>query len=311
MSRRRTVSPPLSIDDRLAAGQALLDDFLKMYCIGELTAKGFCELAYHASRAGAMSDELKKWGRAPGPSDQSGHYSRHIELRMETGGFKTVPPVNLSIPFHTRQSRNRDVRDVPVRPFHELLAHELQTPLSVATVRERIASNTWPRVYTNHQIVTTAAPHELVVPLGVFVDAVQYGGAAGAGRSRSTLVISLINLCTQRRHVGVVFRKHLACNCGCRGWCSYWRLMTFLRWSINALATGSRPRLTCDGGIWPDDELARRRLAGTPFGFKGAVCYVMGDWEGMVQFFSVTKWDANFHCCPFCDCTSQNKHMYR
>ena len=311
MSRRRTISPPLSDHERVVAGEALLANCQRMYCTGELSAKGFCELVYYASRAGAVGADLKQWGLAPQAPGHTGNYSRRIELCMENGGYKTVPPVNLSIPFTTRQSRSRAVHDVPVRPFHELLAHELHTPLTVALVRERIASKTWPRVYTNRQVVATAAPHEVVVPLGVFLDAAQYGGAAGAGRSRSVLVISLINLCTQRRHVGVVFRKHLACHCGCRGWCSYWRLLTFLRWSIDALASGVRPRLTWDGGVWPDSELERRRCADTPFGFKAALCYVMADWEAMVQFFSIPAWDSASHCCPICDCTLQNRHMYR
>eukprot|EP00959_Pyramimonas_sp_CCMP1952_P194322 4063376-Pyramimonas_sp.AAC.1 len=63
---------------------------------------------------------------------------------------------------------------------------------------------------------------------------------------------------TKRRHVGVVFRKQLACRCGCKGNCSYWRLFTFLRWSLDALAIGKYPRATWDHSRWPDKESDRR-----------------------------------------------------
>ncbi|CAK0882303.1 unnamed protein product [Prorocentrum cordatum] len=52
------------------------------------------------------------------------------------------------------------------------------------------------RVYREHRVYLDSDPGELVVPVAVFVDSAQYGGAAGAGRQRSIVTVSLINLIT-------------------------------------------------------------------------------------------------------------------
>eukprot|EP00959_Pyramimonas_sp_CCMP1952_P318288 6660243-Pyramimonas_sp.AAC.1 len=94
-----------------------------------------------------------------------------------------VHPVSLDIPCDVRRSRSRSVVQIPVRPCHDLLASELKSQLTQFSVHQQVRSTKWPPVCVNHKVVVGARPDELAVPLGIFVDAAQYGGAAGAGRS--------------------------------------------------------------------------------------------------------------------------------
>ena len=305
--RRRTISPPVSPLARAEAGEALLGDLQRLFCKGELTAKSFCEIAYNASKAGAVG-EIKDWGLKPN-NDHPGRYNRHIERTIRHRGFTIAQPAVLDVPCQQRGTRGRVSTQIGCRPFHELLHHELNHGATMVELRHRLTSTDWPDVYRNHDVVARAAPGELVLPLGVFIDAAQYGGAAGAGRSKSILVMSVVNLCTHARHVGVVFRKHTQCRCGCKGYCSFSRLLTFLRWSIDSLAAGEYPRFDWDMRVHADSD--RRNLAGTPLGFRGAVCYMMADWEGVCSYFAVPQWNANQHCCPLCDTSQQDMYNFR
>ena len=307
MARRRTLSPPLEPHVRAEAGEALLHDLQSLFCQGEISAKSFCELAYNAGRAGAAGN-VKRWGCQPS-GYQTGHYNRHIETMIRKLGMEIVQPVLVDVPCQMRRGRSRNIQPVPMRPLHELLQHELQQPAREIEVRHSLANAEWPAVFRDHEVVARASPGELVIPLGVFVDAAQYGGSAGAGRTKSILVVSLVNLVTKRRHVGIVFRKQTQCRCGCKGNCSFHRLWTFLRWSIDSLAAGRHPRLNWDNAAWADP--AKRERGGTSLGFRGAVCYMMADWEGLCSNLSVPTWRSNDHPCPLCGTTKINMHRYR
>eukprot|EP00959_Pyramimonas_sp_CCMP1952_P019666 415730-Pyramimonas_sp.AAC.1 len=63
-----------------------------------------------------------------------------------------------------------------------------------------MASIDWPPVAREHPVVASAEQDELLIPIGTYVDSAQYGGAAGAGRTKSILVISVVNMITKRRH---------------------------------------------------------------------------------------------------------------
>ncbi len=193
------------------------------------------------------------------------------------------------------------------RPFHELLNREIETGGKDRMI-DLIESQDWPKSFTEHVVKTTAGDDELVVPLGIFFDSAQYGGRATAGRERSVLVISFVNLASQQRHPGVLFRKHLACKCGCRGYCSYERILRFVHWNLKILADGKHPCIDMDGV-----KLTGRRahLAGTPLGFKGACTQIMADWEGICQLGYVTTWAHNDRPCPLCTASKKCWHKYR
>jgi len=305
-NRRRTISPPVPPHVRADAGAALLNDLQRLFCVGDLTAKTFCELAYNATKAGAVGD-IKDWGMAPS-NDQTGHFSRHVERMIRRRGFHVVQPALLEVPCQPRASRSRTTVQVGCRPFHELLHHDVNQPARMVELRHKLATTDWPDVYRNHDVVARATPGELVLPLGVFIDAAQYGGAA-AGRDKSILVMSVVDLCTHTRHVGIVFRKHLQCRCGCKGYCSVYRLLTFLRWSVESLAAGEYPMFDWDSRKFTD--AARQNLGGKPLGFKGAVCYMMADWEGVCSHYSVPTWKSNLHCCPLCNAPKTDMYMFR
>ena len=57
----------------------------------------------------------------------------------------------------------------------------------------------------------------------------------------SCLAVWLEELATGRRFVIAILRKRRVCKCGCRGWCSYWVLMNWLRTCFVALGKGKWP----------------------------------------------------------------------
>ena len=138
----------------------------------------------------------------------------------------------------------------------------------------------------------------------------RYGGAAGAGRLRTIIVVSCCNLVTGRRHVMGVLRKHVCCRCGCKGWCSLYPLLSFVRWSIDALAEGKWPDKHPDRP-WRVKDGPNYERAGSDLGFRGAVQYVMADWEAICNYLGFPSWSHKVSPCPLCSTTKQTMHEYR
>eukprot|EP00959_Pyramimonas_sp_CCMP1952_P414351 8681631-Pyramimonas_sp.AAC.1 len=88
--------------------------------------------------------------------------------------------------MQSKAKGRRTVQNMLIRPLHQLLHHEVtKTPLAKLEMQDSFKSREWPRVYREHRVYLDSDPGELVVPVAVFVDSAQYGGAAGAGRQRS------------------------------------------------------------------------------------------------------------------------------
>ena len=292
----------------MEAGQRLLRELLRMYATGaKMTATAMCGLAHAASTAGA-SGPVSEWGLPPGQS--TGNYQRLIDRMTKQqlcGG--ALPCMTLTAPGHLGPFKPRRSIALPVRAFHESLQAEvLRTPLAKRELAWRLAHKTMPPVWHSHPIVMHAPRGELVIPIALYMDGVQYGGSAGAGRKRSFIVLSIVNLLTGKRHVGVLLRKRICCKCGCRGWCTVYRAFAFAHWCFRALADGCSPIADLDGRAWTDG--ARASSAGQPLGFRAAVLYVMTDWEAVCSLLSVPVWSHVVHPCPLCDADTDRLHLY-
>eukprot|EP00959_Pyramimonas_sp_CCMP1952_P314263 6578539-Pyramimonas_sp.AAC.2 len=64
-----------------------------------------------------------------------------------------------------------------------------------------------PLIYTEHPAVKSAEPGELAVPAAIYIGGVRYGGKAAAGRLKSTIALTLVNLVSGVRHVAATVRK--------------------------------------------------------------------------------------------------------
>jgi hypothetical protein len=220
--------------------------------------------------------------------------------------------MRISLPGRVKGKR-ADIQ-LQVRPFHELLikeasasAHRLKEWHSVLSEKEL------PRAWKANPIISGAGDEELVVPVAIYMDAARYGGSAAAGKQRSILQVSLVNLISGTRHVGLAFRKQYQCRCGCKGWCSVYSILSFLHWCLLQLAQGRWSESAFGGGDWSAESpaLDRVALAGQATAFKAAVVYLMLDWEAVVSTMGVPQWNTKLHPCPLCNCSSDIMHAYR
>ena len=65
----------------------------------------------------------------------------------------------------------------------------------------------------------------------MYVDAVRYTRTQ-PGRTDSVIAWWMYNLVSGKRHIIFLMRKAELCRCGCAGWCSYFAVWTFIRWSV-------------------------------------------------------------------------------
>eukprot|EP00969_Alexandrium_andersonii_P070688 3120391-Alexandrium_andersonii.AAC.1 len=104
---------------------------------------------------------------------------------------------------------------------------------------------------------------------------------------------------TGMRHICGIVRKAAVCRCGCRGWCTFWPLLRFLRWSFEALAAGTYPHTRHDGKPL---QGSRGEKAGQQLRSKAAVLYCKGDWAEFCERFGFPSHGSGLRPC-FC-CTA-------
>ena len=142
------------------------------------------------------------------------------------GSFTICSPV----PGHKRRDLTRTVHDVPTVPMHEVLANELRdsapVPFKLEEAREH---RTLPRACCDRPI--GKASSTLCVASGGF-----HGRRRLQPQRYRAGRVGAINMISQKRHVVALIRKWQMCKCGCQGWCSQFPLLTFLRWSLKAIA---------------------------------------------------------------------------
>eukprot|EP00971_Amphidinium_carterae_P345604 6486650-Amphidinium_carterae.1 len=210
-----------------------------------------------------------------------------------------------------RAQNARTLHELTVMVPHELLAKELDTYDVMESVRR--FEETAPPSYWCHPIKQEALPEEVTIPVAIFVDAVEYS------RSDSLVGISMTNLLTGRKFIiGTIRKKFMcgeACNCFCSNWCSLFCVYDFLRWSLEAMASGHFPvarhslHLVETEGGWSKGDEGRAGLAGKPLGFKALCLQLRGDLAEYCHGFGFTSWASQSTPCIFCNvCKSELYH---
>ena len=125
----------------------------------------------------------------------------------------------------------------------------------------------------------------------------------------SVVGIWVINMVTRRRHLIGVVRKRSTCKSGCRGWDTWFPILVFLRWSLDALADGHYPERRHDGQPFngPRDE-HRRNDAGGPLRFKGAVLQLRGDWAEYCERYGFPTHNHTYRPCFLCATDRDRMH---
>lgn len=253
------LSDGLSDDDAdltpAQAAERLFEYLEDSFLSGESSAKTIAILAYFAVKAGVQGP-IEKMAMAPGALDSSYHRKIAKTVGLDVADERLQ---NIKVPGYRRAERSRVELDLPVVPPHESIAEEVnQNPDLVEEVQSCVADEEWSGVYARHPVVMTARPDEPVLPGALYVDGLPYSNTDGV------IGFWLVNLVTDVRHLCVVVRKRHLCQCGCvpQGWCTINAILTFLAWSLGALAAGVSPTRTHERKPWPAEEAVRRAMGG-------------------------------------------------
>ena len=296
-----SLSAGLSDDDAgltpAEAAERLFEHLEDSFLSGGSRAKTIAILAYFAHKAGVQGS-IAKLAMAPGAIDSS--YHRKVAKTVGLDGADERLQI-IKVPGYCRADRSRIVLDLPVVPPHENFADEVvQNPCLLEQVESAVADDEWSDVYARHPVVEAAGPP--VLPAALYVDGVPYSNSDGV------VGFWLYNLVSNVRHLCVVVRKRHLCQCGCvpQGWCTINVILTYLAWSLGALAEGKHPRLTHEQKPWAENEDVRRVLAGSALGFRLGILKLKGDWAEWAHSFGFPNWSSNEFPCPLCHADRSN-----
>ena len=279
-----------------AAAMQFLDVLLSLYMASALSAQSLCILCHWAARAGMA--HVSEYSLPPGKP--SGHYQRRLDVVL---GFAEARQnsYTLRLPGTRRGEACRSIIAIPATPPHEAAAALLATDSSL-TIRlsEALDARTLPPAYYSNPVVRNA--EGMVMPWGLYMDSVPYSLVDSA------LGVWLINIISGSRMLLCVLRKALVCSCGCRGWCTYYGLMSWLRWSFETMSHAVWPASRHDSEEWDDQDSERRQKANQAMLMPGILLRIKGDWEEFCQRLGLPTWNSGLRPC-FC-CVASGEAMY-
>ena len=160
-----------------------------------------------------------------------------------------------------------------------------------------VAEGDLPPAYLVHPLVANA--DSLVLPFAIYMDGVSYS------ITDSVVAFWAYNLVTTRRHLICLARKKQVCKCGCRGRCTFWPILEWLRWSCQALHEGIYPHCRHDGHAWNASDTARSEVAGKPMPMKACLLLVKGDWAEFCERLGFPSWSSSLRPCFCCAASSE------
>ena len=276
---------------RADASEALFSYLVSMKMAHRpLTAKSVCTIAYLACKAGAEGavEEL-----ALSPTSQGGHFSSHFDKvtglaeQMQDRSMTT-----LMIPGNHCRSSGRTQLPYAANLVFDSLASEIASVPNFDSQLEE-AYTMLGDLYTRHPRVL-ATPGTRYIPLAFYQDAVSFqwdkkDGALGVG---------IINLVTQARHLALVIRKKHICQCGCRGWCTYYVCYEYLAWLLSTMLRGQYPEEQFGGIPWGSHLLSD--FAGQSLGYAALVVLIKADWMEFAAAMGFPNWMHHQHPCFLC-----------
>ena len=285
-----------------AAGEKLVDTLLTLLFSGVISAKAVCILCWVAYRAGCAGPvSVFKYN----PKAQSGKFRRHIDTALGVDMMKMRKSAyHLDMPHYNKHNVSRDIRPTPVQVLHEEIDKEMQNEHSIEEqIYLAVRDKEWSQLYADHPVVRESEGP--VLPLALYVDGVPF-------LKHETLIgFWVYNLATAKRHLVSVIRKAWMCKCGCRGWCSLYQVLWFIKWSLECVAAGFYPDRGHDGTMFSEVyHPARLLLANEPLRFKMALVQVKGDWAEFASTFGFVSWQSTLNPCLFCFVEKDNMNDY-
>ena len=263
------------------AGAQLAEHLLDLCDKGLMRAKTVCIIAYWSSKAGAVGD-VATLAFAPGKASD-GACQRHLDAVTRFKDELRGVTYDLPLPGHDKFDLSRATHDCLTIPPHEALADEVIEQPGVSAELARMAEESeLPPSYFRHPVVLRTAFDPLPkYPLSLYMDGVV------VTKAEAVINVTVQNLASGRRHLLAAVRRSRLCRCGCTGWCTLYPLMSWLRWSFEAMAHGRYPAGRHDGAAWRESDHQRECLAGGSLGFIGALVQIRGDWAGYAHSFGL------------------------
>ena len=267
------------------AGGVFVNMVLDLQYKGKLSAKDVCLLCFWAHRSGAPAKVGEIGFR---PNAQSGQYQKHLDAVLETKMHSDWYTVD--VPVHNKHDQSRVIRKSPVLlPFDELAEEVANTHGFQQVLSTKVANGELSDLYHNHPNHTA----DTDVPIGLFVDGVP------TVKKDSCIGFFVFNVVTNARFLCAILRKRSLCHCGCRGWCSYYAIWSYLAWAFNAMAEGVYSLTQHDGTEWQPGTLNAER-AGTNMPFKGLLVQLKGDWGEWASSFGFAGHSTSLYPCICC-----------
>ena len=271
--------------------QLLLDKYFE----SSLSAQSVCTLAYYASKAGVtgLVEEL-----ALKPGAGSGNFQRHLKKVL---GFSSDDFYKLRVPGTLKHELGRTSWYLPTQPLHEVLMQEVEeTPDYFEQLTEAIENDLVPPGFFEQPLVATSQGP--VVPYALYMDGVAYS------LTDTVVGVWAYSLATNKRHLLCLVRKKLVCKCGCRGWCTFWPVLAWLKWCCEALAEGVYPRTRHDGANWSQEDSTRAAQAGAAMAARAVCVFLKGDWAEFCERLGFPTWNSGLRPC-FCCSASPDQFL--
>ena len=281
------------------AAQAFVEHLMAMKnSNAAVSAKSMCIACYWAGKFGAP-ESIVKLGFRPGAS--SGHYQRHLDFVMGTRPSEqnlcTIP-----VPMYSKHELKRSIVDMPVLVPHEIIDEDLRSNASYAVqLSTAIEKNELPPSYHEHPVVRDATPGTLVAPYGLFVDGV------GFSKTDGFIGFWIVDIVCRVHTLVAALRKRWLCRCGCKGWCSVFAVLDFLRWSFTCASAAINPATKWNGDPWPPGSIGFK-LANAAMKFKVAITRLKGDWMEWATTFGLSSWSSVLYACCLCHCDLESMH---
>ena len=277
-----------------AAEQAFVERLTSMYMASSISAENVCVMCYFLGLAG-LSDNVKSFGKRPGLS--SSHYSEHLRLVLGLEDQRSNLYI-VNVPGHERHAFSRKSIKLNTFPLHENYADDIeQDPTFRVRLHESRISNKLPPSYWEHPLVKSH-PDKLIGAVAIYMDGVRYSN------SDTVVGIWLVCVVTGRRHLVALVRKRNLCDCGCKGWCTWFTILSYIRWCCECLHEGVMPSQRHDCSEWLGQDSVRAQRAGKAF-TPAIVLYLKGDWMEFCERFGFFGQGHSLRTCFLC-----NAHRY-
>jgi hypothetical protein len=266
---------------REAAGAALRKIFVGMYISEQIGARKLTEIAHYLQFWGTCG--MEDLALVPDPARQDHNALVKLVLGREFGNANLT---YIDSPMFDKKGQCRSTVSIPIaRPSDVLSEHflghkdacgagELQHALGSAPAADLAE---WTPLQREHVVIRRALAANVhpsrLRRLGIFMD------AAGFTKNESFEGFFVNDLQTNQRFLIAVVRKAEACQCGCRGFCTYWPIHDAIRSDLESAAEGVWSVTSHLQEPHPDGSMEALR-AGKPMGLVLAACELRADMPG-------------------------------